>query len=71
MDLFEKVEGTLNARGTGVSCGGCSHINLDVITCNVSTLNVGDESSSKPKAPILVYTWELEISLVMTRGGAH
>jgi hypothetical protein len=69
LDLFEEVEGTLNAHGMGVSCGDAP-ISTYVITCNVSTLGTRDESSSKPKAPIVVDTWELEIGLRMTRGGA-
>jgi len=42
----------------GVSCGDAP-ISTYVITCNVSTSATRDESSSKPKAPIVVDTWEL------------
>jgi hypothetical protein len=56
--LFEEVEGTLDAHGMGVSCGDAP-ISTYVITCNVSTSATRDESSSKPKAPIVVDTWEL------------
>jgi hypothetical protein len=70
LDLFEEVEGTLDAHGMGVSCEDAP-ISTYVITCNVSTSGTRDESSSKPKAPIVVDTWKLEIVLRMTRGGAH
>jgi hypothetical protein len=58
LDLFEEVERTLDAHGIGVSCVDVP-ISTYVITCHVSTSSTRDKSSSKPKAPILVDTWEL------------
>jgi len=49
---------------------GCSHINFVTIFGATSTLGTRDESPSKPKTPINMETWELEIGPMVTRGEA-